>query len=147
MAAIFLFFSVISGVLTLRREAVSEYQLYSAPHVKLAEYIEEHTATDAVILTNRRHNNEVASLTGRNLVCGADTFLYFHGIDTTSRQKAVCEMYENPASNQHLFEEYNVSYIVVSSWERSSYAVDESALQELFELEVKIDDICLYKVK
>ena len=146
-AGSFLFFSVFSAVLTMGREAVSEYQLYGASYVKLAEYIDENTPTDAVFLTQTRHNNEVSSLAGRNIVCGADTFLYYHGFNTTERKEAIRLMYEAPAANLDLFTEYNVSYVVVSNWERSSYAVDEAALQELFELEFVLNDVLLYRVK
>lgn len=147
LAGIFLFFSLLSGILTLGREVVSEYQLYGTQCVKLANYVEENTAPDATFLTNTRHNNEIASLTGRNLVCGADTFLYYHGIDTTERQYHVRLMYENPAASLDLFALYDVDYIVVSNWERSSYAVDEAYLSERFPLEFREDDVCLYKVK
>ena len=147
MAGCVLFFSLLSGILTLGREAVSEYQLYGTQYVELAKYIEENTAPDAVILTNTRHNNEIASLTGRNLVCGADTFLYYHGVDTTERKEQVRQMYEYPVSGLHLFEEYAVDYVLVSSFERSSYAVDEDALQAMFPLEYQVDDVCLYRVR
>ena len=146
LAGCVLFFSLLSGVLTLGREVVSEYQLYGTNHVELAKYIEENTPADAVFLTNTRHNNEVASLTGRNLVCGADTFLYYHGIDTTERKIHVQQMYEDPAASLPLYTQYNVDYIVVSSWERSSYTVDEFALQHLFTPVFQTGNVVLYKV-
>lgn len=145
-AGCFLFFSLLSGILTLGREVVSEYQLYGTDHVKLAEYIEINTSPHAVILTNTRHNNEIASLTGRNLVCGADTFLYYHGVDTTTRKEHIRQMYEIPAVCGDLFTQYDVDYILVSSWERSSYEVDEEALETLFPLEYQVGDVCLYRV-
>lgn len=146
LASCVLFLSLLSGVLTLGREVVSEYQLYGTDHVELAKYIEENTPPDAVILTNTRHNNEVASLTGRNLVCGADTFLYYHGIDTTERKLHVQQMYENPAASLSLYAQYNVDYILVSSWERSSYAVDEATLQAMFTPIFQTGNVVLYKV-
>ncbi len=146
LAACTLLFSLLSGILTLGREVVSEYQLYGTNHVELAKYIEENTLPDATILTNTRHNNEVASLTGRNLVCGADTFLYYHGIDTTERKIHVQQMYENPAASLPLYDQYNVDYIVVSSWERSSYAVNEEALQTMFTPMFESGDVVLYQV-
>jgi len=146
LAGCILFFSLLSGVLTLGREAVSEYVLYGTHYVELAKYIEKNTLPDATILTNTRHNNEIASLTGRNLVCGADTFLYYHGIDTTKRKEQVRQMYEYPISGQHLFEEYAVDYVLVSSFERSSYAVDEEALQAMFTPAFESGDVVLYQV-
>ena len=147
LAGTFLFCCVISAVLTLGREAVSKYTLYGNNHVKLAEYIEEHTSPKAVILTDVRHNNEIASLTGRNLVCGADAFLYYHGIDTTQRKQYVQYMYEFPLESLHLYEHFDVDYILVSNWERSSYGVDEAMLEQLFTLDFALEDIRLYRVK
>lgn len=147
LAGSFLFFSVISAVLTMGREAVSEYQLYGASNVKLAQYIEENTPTDAMFLTQTRHNNEVTSLAGRNIVCGADTFLYYHGFNTTERKEAIRQMYETPASSLTVYEMYDVSYVVVTNWERANYAVDETALMNLFEPVFETDDARLYKVK
>ena len=143
----FLFFSVFSGVLTLRREAVSEYQLYSADFVALAEYIEENTQTDDIFLTHTHHNNAVPSLTGRSIVCGADTFLYFHGIDTSERKQQVRLMYEAPLENQGLFDLYDVSYVVISSQERSNYTIDEAIFKEQFTLVFSHGDVNLYKIK
>ncbi len=146
LAGGFLFFSLLSGILTLGREAVSEYQLYHASYLNMAVFIEEHTPADAVILTQTRHNNEIASLTGRNIVCGADAFLYYHGIDTTERKAELQRMYEAPAANLDLYEKYNVSYVAVTSWEHGSYAVDETAMAELFELIYDQDGSRLYRV-
>ncbi len=147
LAVSFLFFSMISAVLTMGREVVSEYQLYGATNVKLAQYIDENTPTDAMFLTQTRHNNEVSSLAGRNIVCGADTFLYYHGFNTTERKEDIRQMYESPASSLAVYEKYDVSYVVVTNWERANYAVDETALMELFELVFEEGDARLYQVK
>lgn len=146
-AGLFLFFSTFSAILTLGREAVSEYTLYNTSQVELAQYIDEHTEASDVFLTNTRHNNEIASLTGRNLVCGADTFLYFHGIDTTERKEQVQLMYEAPAANLDLYAQYDVAYVVVSPWEQSSYEVDKKWFEENCELVFKSGNTILYKIK
>ncbi len=146
-AGLFLFFSTFSAILTLGREAVSEYTLYNTSQVELAQYIDEHTETSDVFLTNTRHNNEIASLTGRNLVCGADTFLYFHGIDTTERKEQVQLMYEAPAANLDLYAQYDVAYVVVSPWEQSSYEVDKKWFEKNCELVFKSGNTILYKTK
>ena len=83
-AALFL-----SGTLTLAREWVSEYQLIGAEEVEAAEFIRENTESDATFLTYNNHNNAVAALTGRNIVCGSGTFLYFHGVDYSAREQAL----------------------------------------------------------
>lgn len=146
LAAVFLFFTVLSGLLTLGREALSDYTLYGSSQVALAEYAEENTAPDAVFLTNTRHNNEIASLTGRSIVCGADTFLYFHGLDTSERKADLQLMYEAPLEHKDLFEKYQVDYVVISSFERSSYAVDEEAFRESFAQVFSFGDTHMYAI-
>lgn len=122
----------VSGILTLGREAISRYQLYGKDMCALASYVEENTLNSAVILTGDRHNNEIASLTGRNIVCGADTFLYYHGIDTSARKQDVRQMYETPALASALFEQYGVTHVVISGYERSDYIIDEMFFFEHF---------------
>lgn len=146
LSAAFLFFASLSGLLTLGREAVSDYQLYSPAQVALAEYIEENISPDAVFLTDTRHNNEIASLTGRNIMCGADTFLYFHGLDTTERKADLRLMYEAPLEHPELFEKYGITHIVISSFERRSYAVDETSFQHGFVHIFSWGDTALYAV-
>ena len=145
-AGIFLFASVFSGILTLGREAVSEYQLYGPSQVALVEYIEENTETDAVFLTNTHHNNAIPSLTGRNIVCGADTFLYFHGVDTTQRKADLKLMFEAPLENRALYKQYQVDYIVISSFEKNNYHIDESVFANNFTEVFSYGDVTLYQV-
>lgn len=130
--ASFLFLCAFSAVLTLGREWVSNYQLYNPAQTALAEYVLENTPTDAVFLTTNRHNNEIASLTGRNIVCGSDSFLYFHGLDTSERKNDLRLMFESPGEHLDLYEKYNVSYVVISSFERGNYHIEESDFRELF---------------
>ena len=79
----------LSGVLTLGREYVSEYQLISPDQLQAAEYVKENSAPDATFLTYNNHNNCIAALTGRNIVCGSGSYLYFHGVDYSARENAL----------------------------------------------------------
>ena len=137
----------LAAVLTLGREVVSKYPLYDDVQVELAQYIEENTEVTDVFLTDTRHNNEVASLAGRNIVCGSDVFLYFHGIDTTERKEHIRAMYEDPKNNEDLFELYDISYVVISAWERSNYGLDESFWLQEYEQVFSCQSTCLYRIK
>ena len=53
---------------------------------ELAEYINTNTPADAVFMTATNHNNAVAMLTGRSIVCGSPSFLYYHGLDYSTRE-------------------------------------------------------------
>ncbi|MBR4036498.1 MAG: hypothetical protein IKJ05_07200 [Oscillospiraceae bacterium] len=146
-AVVFVGLCTVSALLTLGRETVSDYVLYSADHVALAEYIEQNTDTEDVILTDTRHNNEIASLTGRSIVCGSDVFLYYHGIDTSRRKAQVVQMYQRPADNPDLYEKYSVDYVVISSWERNNYRPADGDFDRLFEKVFENSSVKLYKVR
>ena len=100
---------------------------------------------DAVFLTGGQHNNAVASLAGRKLVCGSGTFLYFHGLNRYTYSDAA-SMFTDPVGNAALFEQYGVDYIYISNQERSQYALDESLIASLYPLWYSLGDINIYAV-
>lgn len=117
-----------SAVLTMAREVVAKYELFGTGAIALCNFVKENTEPTAVVLTDMRHNNEIASLSGRNIVCGSSSYLYFHGLPYQKYQQQVQEIYEHPEASADLIAELNVDYILVSDFERSSYQVDEAAI-------------------
>ncbi len=111
----------LSAGLTLWREAVSEYQAFSAGAVEVGEYVRDNTEEDATFMTGVHHLNPVASIAGRDIICGPDLWLYYHGLDTAERQREIAAFYSDPAGYQAILEKYGVDYIVVSSYERNDY--------------------------
>ena len=124
--------TVCSAVLTMGREAVAEYELFGQGALALCGYVEEELPADAVVLTDTRHNNEIAALTGRNVVCGSPAYLFYHGLPYLGREMYARQMYESPAESEELFRELKVDYVLVSDFERASYQVDLEALDSLF---------------
>lgn len=139
---------LLSGVMTLAREYVSGdhlgrvdgkikytengYQVVSPELVRLTDWMRDNIEPDATVLTATNHNNAVAMLTGRNIVCGSPTFLYYHGVNYYSRHENVRKMYEKPSECfDRLAEEYGVDYVLIGSWERGSYSVDQSFFAKL----------------
>lgn len=138
---------VLAAVLTMGREAVADFELYSSDYVRLCEWVENNTEPDEVFLTANNHNNAIASLTGRNIVCGSGTFLYFHGLDYGQQENDVRVMYEDPASRDDLLDQYNVSYIVVGPWEYSSYAIsDLDHMAEEYEIVYNKNGILVFAI-
>lgn len=140
------FTGIISALLTLGREWVSDYELYPKYNVEACRFIEKNTEPDAVILTVTNHNNAVSSLTGRNIVCGASTFLYYHGINYSGREADIPAMYENPVSNYSLYKKYNVEYIYISNAERSNYTIDENRLLQIASCIYSNEETSIYKL-
>lgn len=118
----------LSAGLTLWREAVSGYQAFSANAVALGEYARDNTEEDATFLTGVHHLNPIASIAGRDIVCGPDLWLYYHGLDTTERKQDIRTFYADPENNLAILEKYGVDYILVSSYERSDYQIDHDGL-------------------
>ena len=146
LAGVFIAVSVCSGALSVARECVSNYRLYGPGEVQAAAYINENTEQRAVFLTGQQHNNAVSTLTGRSLVCGTPTFLYFHGVDYSRQQADARLMYEAPLENRALLEQYGVSYIYISSYERANFAIDEDGIAQLADMVFEADGVRIYKV-
>lgn len=116
-----------AAILTMGREYVSDYELFSSSYVKMAKWVEKNTEADDIFLTANNHNNAVASLTGRNIVCGSGSFLYYHGIDYGQAEADVTEMYQNPNRRKELLKKYNVRYIVIGWTEQYTYSIPDLA--------------------
>ncbi|MBR6766765.1 MAG: hypothetical protein IKM02_02315 [Clostridia bacterium] len=144
LAAFFAFVSLTSAVLTVGREIVSDYQLLNADEVAAAAFIEENLPADAVILTGDQHNNAVAALTGRDIVCGTGSYLYYHGLDYSQQSRDQRLMLETPSENAHLFERYGVDYVYLSSYERSNYDVDSAWYIENWNLVFEKGGVYIY---
>ena len=144
LAAAFLLSATLSGGLSIAREWVSAYGLFMAPEVDAAAYIEENTPPDAVFLTGDQHNNAVAALTGRDIVCGTGSYLYYHGIDYSQQRYDEQRMLETPGESAPLFEQYGVDYAYISSHERAAFQVDEAWFMEHGALVFAEGDVCVY---
>ncbi len=136
IAAVFLVTCFLSAGLTVIRECKSDYQAYSAKDVAVGEYIRENTPEHSVFITGNQHLNPVSSLAGRTILCSSDSYLFYHGFDTSSRRAEIAAFYEDPAGHLDLLSKYDVDYIYISSYERSSswFRLNEEALEATFPL-------------
>lgn len=137
----------LSGILTLGREYVSEYQLIDNNHLAAAEYVKEHAAPDATFLTHNNHNNCIAALTGRNIVCGSGSYLYYHGVDYSERERSLALLYEQPEEYfAKLSKQFDIDYVFVGDYERSSYTVDYEYFESHFQVFYQNDSVVIYQV-
>ena len=137
----------LSGALTLGREYVSEYQLIDSDQVAAADYVKENAEPDATFLTYNNHNNCIAALTGRNIVCGSGSYLYFHGVDYSARENALPLLYEQPEFYfDSLAKEYNIDYVFIGSSELANYTIDINYFTEHFEVFYQNATVTIYSV-
>ncbi|MBP3427048.1 MAG: hypothetical protein J6M47_02160 [Clostridia bacterium] len=146
LAALFILVSTLSGGLSIAREVVSGYQLFGRNAVAAGKWISENTDRDDVFMTGQQHINPVASLAGRQIICGSDLYVYFHGLDYGAQARACRSFYEFPEENGQILEQYGVDYIYVSDYERADFDVDYDALDEMYELVYENPDVRIYRV-
>ena len=147
LAGLFMAASVLSGSLSLAREAVSSYQLFSKNAVDAGAWIDEHTDRDAVFLTGQQHINPVCSLAGRQIICGSDLYVFFHGLDYGEQAYSCQRFYENPQENTDVLTQYGVDYVYVSDYERADFDVDLSSLDAMYDLVYENPDVRIYQVE
>ena len=146
-ALAFLVVSVLSGGLSLVRECRSGvYMLYDPYVTEAARQIEAHAPQDATFLTCDNHNNAVSSLSGRKIVCGTGSFLYYHGMDYSTQRWAETMMFEQAAAAGALYEQYNVDYIFISSYERANFAIDYAGIAGTYPLIYENEGVQIYAV-
>ena len=136
----------VSALLTLGRELVSDYTAYSSAQVEAAAFVEQNTSPTARFLTNDRHVNEIAALTGRNILNGSGTFLAMHGVYHPEYHEDFRKIYENPSASTDLLLAYDVDYVEVSSWERADYAVDETYFRASYPCIFDNGEIQIYQI-
>lgn len=138
----------LSGAMTLVREVRSDVLLFSTEEIQAAEFVKENTAPSDLFLTDATyHLNPITSLAGRNIVCGANNYLFYHGIDSTIPREDVKRMLEQPRDFQALFAHYGVDYLYVGEKEPLYYQLDTAFFQENFRSVYKTDRIEIFLVE
>ena len=137
----------LSAGLTIWRECVSDYVAYSADAVEAGEYVRENTPEEAVFITGTQHLNPVLSIAGRQIVCGPDLWLYWHGFDTTERKEELEAFYEDPEEHPEVPAKYGAEYVWVSSYERNSYTVDTEGLETIAAKVFENGEACVYRLR
>ncbi len=99
-----------------------------------------------MFLTGGQHNNPVAALAGRKLVCGTGTYLHFHGLSYDRQQRAARDMYESPGASAALFDLYAVDYVYISGYERADYDLDEAYLARRYPVWFQNAEVTVYAV-
>ena len=124
LAAMLVFTGTFGSILTLGREAVSQYQHFDADAIAVADYVEENTDPMGRFLCGTQLLNPVLSLAGRPILCASGTWLYYHGMDYSTQEAAVRQLLESPSEEE--LAQWDIDYVMVGPSERADYTVDES---------------------
>lgn len=147
IASVFLLLGTLSGALSIGREAVSRYCLFSGDQTEAAAFICDHTPPDSLFLTASNHNNPVSVLTGRNIACGPGLYLYFHGVDYQPRERLVRQMFADGGTFLRYADELGVDYVYIGPSERAAGPVDEDFFAARYPLVYDSDSIHIYEIR
>lgn len=147
LAGVIVFLGTFSGFLSMGREAVSGYQLFSEQQVEAAGFIAENTAPDSVFLTATSHTNPVCVLAGRNIVCGSSLYLYFHGVDYSQRENQVRLMLESGEAFEIYARNLGVDYVYIGQNEYANYDVDYDYFAENYPLIYGENNISIFQIR
>ncbi len=147
VAGLLVVLGTVSGVLSMLREAGSEYQLLSAEQVAAAEFITENTPAESLFLTATVHTNPVSVLTGRSILCGPGLYLYYHGVSYQEREVQVAQMYADGDVFETYAALYGIDYVYIGSSERSKYDVDYDYFAENYSLIYESDTISIFSIQ
>ncbi len=147
-----------AAVLTIAREVISGMPLedefycsigiYGSDQVAACEFIKDNTDPKSTILSYYNHNNAISSLTGRNIYCGAGTFLYSHGVDYTGRQALIEDMFSNGEVFEANKAACSIDYVYISSVERSEIKnLNESYFADNYPLVYTKNGVNIYDVR
>jgi len=127
-----LFMTLAGGLDALHMVDTNTYRIkiVSDEEISLANQVKQLTPTDAVILTATTHRNWVPILTGRQILCGYQGWMWTYGIKAGSRVDDMKAIYAGESNAAELLRKYHVGYIVVGPEERDEFSVNDPYMSQ-----------------
>lgn len=139
------FAGMFGSVLTVGREALSDYRQWSADDMALADHIDENAGSDALFLTSDSHLTPVFALAGRRILCGSGSYVYYHGMDYSAEYNAMRVLYETP--DEDTLAAWDIGYAVFDSSVYAKFAADESWYAARYDVWYENAACRVYKIK
>ena len=143
--AVCCFLGTFGSVLTMGREAVSDYLQWSAADIALAEYVDANAEPDALFLTSDSHLTPVFSLAGRQILCGSGSFVFYHGMEYSAEYAAMKSLYETPSAEE--LQRWDVEYVLFDGNVYARFAADENWYAQRYPLWYENGSARIYKTK
>ncbi len=140
-----------ASVFTLAREYVSgtkscAIRLFSSADAEAARFIRTQTDADSLFLTDANHNNAVAALTGRSIVCGSPSYLFYHGLDYEERLALEQRLLTDSAAFEALRRELGIDYVYLGSYERGLAGSIAPYLEETYPVVFSSGNVSICKI-
>lgn len=139
------FAGMFGSVLTVGREALSDYRQWSADDMALADHIDKNAGSDALFLTSDSHLTPVFALAGRRILCGSGSYVYYHGMDYSAEYNAMRALYETP--DEDTLAAWDIGYAVFDSSVYAKFAADESWYAARYDVWYENAACRVYKIK
>ena len=140
-----------AALFTLARETVSGTQkyairLFSASDAAAAEFIRDNTAPDSLFLTASNHNNAVAALTGRNICCGSESYLFYHGLPYEDRMLLAKKLLTDGEAFERLHAELGIDYVYIGDYERGLPGCCAAYFDEHYPAVFRKGNVTIYQI-
>ena len=142
--AVCCFLGTFGSVLTMGREAVSDYLQWSAADIALAEYVDANAEPDALFLTSDSHLTPVFSLAGRQILCGSGSFVFYHGMEYSAEYAAMKSLYETPSAEE--LQRWDVDYVLFDGNVFARFAADENWYAQRYPLWYENGSVRIYQI-
>ena len=142
--AVCCFLGTFGSVLTMGREAVSDYLQWSAADIALAEYVDANAEPDALFLTSDSHLTPVFSLAGRQILCGSGSFVFYHGMEYSAEYAAMRSLYETPSAEE--LQRWDVEYVLFDGNVFARFAADENWYAQRYPLWYENGSVRIYQI-
>ena len=139
------FLGTFGSLLTVGREAVSDYLQWSAADIALADYVDANAEPDALFLTSDSHLTPVFSLAGRQIMCGSGSFVFYHGMEYSAEYVAMKSLYETPSAEE--LQRWDVEYVLFDGNVYARFAADENWYAQRYPLWYENGSARIYKTK
>ena len=136
-----------SGALDVWRTVSGQinYNVFSRDAVKIAEWIKQKTAPDAMFLNAPTYNSAIV-LTGRRSLMRYSGHLSSYGIDYQTRESEVKRIYEGTALADTLLQKNNIEYVIISPEETANLKVREEFFYK-YPIVIEVGAYKVFKVK
>lgn len=116
---------------TLRHDLHS-FTMFTSEELALAKWVKESTEPNSTWLTGDQHNHWLYNLTGRQPVMTYRGWMWTHGYKYRPIERDVVNMFRWPANNMHLFDHYNIDYVVIGPNELDVWQANQEEIESAF---------------
>jgi hypothetical protein len=124
-----------------------QWGMYSANDLLMVNYIRAATDRDDVFLTSDMHNNAISNLAGRKIIMGFRAWLWTYGMDYSTVERDVFEMFRAGQNVQMLLEKYHVKYVAFDNVVREQYKGNEEYFKLRYPVFYQGEGYTIYTIK